>query len=63
MPELREQILQKLYQLINQTRRVPNRAEVMRKFKSFIRPYFAETGPKRFTRWNYFQNVLDEGKC
>ena len=59
--ELREQILQKIYQLIANTRRIGNRAEVMRKIKTFLRPYFSESGSKRFSRWNYFHAVLEEG--
>ena len=64
IPELREQLLQKVYQLINHTRRlVLPRAETMRKFKSYIRPFFAETGPKCYSKWNYFHSVLEEGWC
>ena len=61
--ELREQILQKVYQLIINTRRLGRRAETMRKFRSYIRPYFAENGQKCYPRWNYFHSVLEEGKC
>ena len=59
--ELREQILQKLYHLITHTRRLGQRAETMRKFRSYIRPYFAENGQKCYSRWNYFHSVLEEG--
>ena len=54
--------MQKMLSLLRDTRRIGNRSEVTAKFRSYIKNWYSDTGPKQMKRWNYNSEVLEDAE-
>ena len=60
VPELQQTVQEKMLLLIRHTRRIGNRAETVKKFKAYIKPYYSLEGFKQIKNWNFYAEVLND---